>query len=398
MASLVRLRASQRIFRAPFVRAIQTSADTTTLHDDASTSGPFMVKLHEDSFQAYNCEPPSLDVQVSKDELITMYRQMSTMRRMEQAAGALYQAKLIRGFCHLAIGQEAVSVGIHHGLTPDDYVITSYRCHPFAVLRGGSIKGVIGELLGRKVGMSHGKGGSMHIFTPTFFGGNGIVGAQVPLGAGLAFAQKYSEHPRCTFALYGDGAANQGQVFEAFNMAKLWDLPCVFVCENNKYGMGTSAERSSANTEYFKRGDYIPGLQVNGMDIVAAKQAVEYARKWTVEDKKGPLLLEFVTYRYGGHSMSDPGTTYRTREEVQRMRSTQDPIHGLMKYIEEWGLATEQELKQIDKDAKAEIDAAVEEAKLSPEPDEKELWTSIYYAGTEPPFMRGREREEVHHY
>jgi len=238
----------------------------------------------------------------------------------------------------------------------------------------------------------------MHIFTPTFFGGNGIVGAQVPLGAGLAFAQKYSEHPRCTFALYGDGAANQGQVFEAFNMAKLWDLPCVFVCENNKYGMGTSAERSSANTEYFKRGDYIPGLQVNGMDIVAAKQAVEYARKWTVEDKKGPLLLEFVTYRYGGHSMSDPGTTYRTREEVQRMRSTQDPIHGLMKYIEEWGLATEQELKQIDKDAKAEIDAAVEEAKLSPEPDEKELWTSIYYAGTEPPFMRGREREEVHHY
>ena len=174
--------------------------------------------------------------------------------------------------------QEAVSVGIHNGLHPEDYIITSYRCHPFAVMRGGSIKGVIAELLGRKDGMSNGKGGSMHIFTPTFFGGNGIVGAQVPLGAGLAFAQKYSEKPRCTFAMYGDGAANQGQVFEAFNMvctpahihhfasdppqAKLWDLPCVFVCENNKYGMGTSAERSSSNTEYFTRGDKIPGLQV----------------------------------------------------------------------------------------------------------------------------------------
>ncbi|KAF9030866.1 mitochondrial pyruvate dehydrogenase E1 component beta subunit [Hymenopellis radicata] len=395
---LARLRAPSRLLRAPLARSIQTSADTTTLYQDASASNPFMVKLHEDSFRTYNCDAPSLDVQVTKDELMTMYTQMTTMRRMEQAAGQLYQAKLIRGFCHLAIGQEAVSVGIHSGLTPEDYIITSYRCHPFAVLRGGSITGVIAELLGRQAGMSHGKGGSMHIFTPTFFGGNGIVGAQVPLGAGLAFAQKYNEKPRCTFAMYGDGAANQGQVFEAFNMAKLWDLPCVFVCENNKYGMGTSAERSSSNTEYFTRGDKIPGLQVNGMDIIASRQAVEYARKWTVDDKKGPLLLEFVTYRYGGHSMSDPGTTYRTREEVQRMRSTQDPIHGLQKYIEEWGLATEQELKQIDKDAKKKVDACVEEAKASPEPLLKDLWTDIYYAGTEPPFMRGREREEVHHY
>ncbi|KAJ7206439.1 mitochondrial pyruvate dehydrogenase E1 component beta subunit [Mycena rebaudengoi] len=397
MASLARIRVARRI--PQLVRAIQTSADTTQLHETpADLSKPFTVKLHEDSFQSYLCDKPALDVEVTKDELLGMYKQMTTMRRMEMAADALYKAKLIRGFCHLAIGQEAVSVGLEAGITPDDRVITAYRCHPFAVLRGGTIKGVIGELLGRQMGMSHGKGGSMHIFTPSFFGGNGIVGAQVPVGAGIAFAQKYLEKETATFALYGDGASNQGQVFEAYNMAKLWNLPCIFVCENNKYGMGTSAERSSSNTEYFTRGDKIPGLQVNGMDIIAAREAVRFARKWAVDDKKGPLLLEFVTYRYGGHSMSDPGTTYRTREEVQRMRSTQDPIRGLQRYIEEWGLASEQELKQLDKDAKTEVDAAVEEAKASPEPLDKDLWTDIYYKGTAPPYMRGREREEVHHY
>jgi len=316
---------------------------------------------------------------------------------MEMAADQLYKAKLIRGFCHLAIGQEAVSVGMESAITWDDLVITAYRCHPFAVLRGGTIKGVLGELLGRQCGMSNGKGGSMHIFTPRFFGGNGIVGAQVPVGAGIAFASKYLEKPVATFAMYGDGASNQGQVFEAFNMAKLWNLPCVFVCENNKYGMGTSAERSSSNTSYFTRGDKIPGIQANGMDIIACHQAIKHAKKWVV-DGNGPLLLEFVTYRYGGHSMSDPGTTYRTREEIQRMRSTQDPIRGLQHYIEQWGLAQEDELKAIEKEAKAEVDQAVEEAKASPEPELKDLWTDIYYKGTEPPFMRGREREEVHYY
>ncbi|KAF8237490.1 pyruvate dehydrogenase e1 component alpha subunit, partial [Tricholoma matsutake] len=382
------------------IRSIQTSADTTKLKQQAPSdpSAPFTVRLHQDSFRSHQCESPDLDVTVTKDQLLLMYRQMQTMRRMEMAADALYKAKLIRGFCHLAIGQEAVSVGLEHGIQKDDRVITAYRCHPFAVLRGGTIAGVIGELLGRQSGMSHGKGGSMHIFTPTFFGGNGIVGAQVPIGAGISFAQKYLGEKHATFALYGDGASNQGQVFEAFNMAKLWNLPTVFICENNKYGMGTSAERSSSNTEYFTRGDKIPGLQVNGMDIIAASQAIRFARKWAVDDERGPLLLEFVTYRYGGHSMSDPGTTYRTREEVQRMRSTQDPIRGLQRYIEEWGLASEQELKQIDKEAKVEVDAAVEQAKASPEPFGKDLWTDIYYKGTEPSSMRGREREEVHRY
>ncbi|KAG1756870.1 mitochondrial pyruvate dehydrogenase E1 component beta subunit [Suillus paluster] len=390
MASLARFRPAVRRIPA-FARSIQTSADTTQLQDTIEDqSKPFTVKLHEESFRSYQCETPSLEVEVQKDELLKMYKDMQTMRRMEMAADALYKAKLVRGFCHLAIGQEAVSVGLEYGIKPEDRVITAYRCHPFAVMRGGTIKGVIAELLGRQGGMSHGKGGSMHIFTPSFFGGNGIVGAQVPVGAGIAFAQKYLGKNTATFALYGDGASNQGQ-------AKLWGLPAVFVCENNKYGMGTSAERSSSNTEYFTRGDKIPGLQVNGMDIIASRHAVQYARKWVTEGN-GPLLMEFVTYRYGGHSMSDPGTTYRTREEVQRMRSTQDPIRGLQRYIEEWGLATEQELKQLDKDAKAEVDQAVEEAKQSPEPVAKDLWTDIYYKGTEPVSMRGREREEVHYY
>ncbi|KAI0064491.1 pyruvate dehydrogenase e1 component alpha subunit [Artomyces pyxidatus] len=400
MASLARLRprlAARRLI--PSVRALQTSADSTQLHQDLPDDGskPFTVKLHEDSFRAYHTDTPELEVEVTKDGLLKMYSQMTTMRRMEQAADALYKSKLIRGFCHLAIGQEAVAVGLESEITKDDKVITAYRCHPFAVLRGGTITGVLGELLGRQVGMSNGKGGSMHIFTERFFGGNGIVGAQVPVGAGIAFAQKYLEKPAATFAMYGDGASNQGQVFEAFNMAKLWNLPCVFVCENNKYGMGTSAERSSANTEYFTRGDKIPGIQANGMDIIATAQAVKYAREWAISGK-GPLLLEFVTYRYGGHSMSDPGTTYRTREEVQRMRSTQDPIRGLQRYIEEWGVATEEDLKKLDKEAKATVDAAVEEAKASPEPFIKDLWSDIYYPGTEPPYMRGRERDEIHHY
>jgi len=212
--------------------------------------------------------------------LIDMYQKMTLMRRMEMAADALYRQKLIRGFCHLATGQEAVAVGMESAMTPEDRLITSYRCHPFAVLRGGTVKGVIAELLGRQDGMSNGKGGSMHIFTPSFFGGNGIVGAQVPLGAGIALAQQYTgQNDVATFTLYGDGASNQGQVFEAFNMAKLWNLPCVFVCENNKYGMGTSAERSSANTAYYTRGDSIPGIQVNAMDIIAVHQSVRFAKQ-----------------------------------------------------------------------------------------------------------------------
>ncbi|KAH6886507.1 dehydrogenase E1 component-domain-containing protein, partial [Coprinopsis sp. MPI-PUGE-AT-0042] len=257
-----------------------------------------------------------------------------------------------------------------HGIKPDDCVITSYRRYPGGPRRAPPSSS-------RHVPRN---GRVQHVFTPSFFDGNGIVGAQVLVGAGAAFAKMYKGEKTCTFAMYGDGAS--------------LNLPCIFVRVNNKYGMGTPAERGSSNTSYYMRGGKIPGLQVNGMDIIAAKQAVQYARNWAVDQGNGPLLLEFVTYHYGGHSMSDPGTTYRTREEVRRMRSTQDPIRGLQKYLEEWGVASEQELKAIDMEAKNVLDAAVEKAKSSPEPAVKELWSDIYYKGTEPEMMRGREREE----
>jgi len=359
---------------------------------------PFTAYLNDDSFHGYRLEVPGNEVQVTKKQLVELYSTMVKMRRMEMAADQLYKQKLIRGFCHLAIGQEAVSVGMEAAIEAEDKVITSYRCHPFAVLRGGTVKGVIAELLGRKDGMSHGKGGSMHIFTKSFFGGNGIVGAQVPVGAGIALAQQYMNQAdkHATFIMYGDGASNQGQVFESFNMAKLWNLPAVFVCENNLYGMGTSAERSSSNTKYYTRGDLIPGLQVNGMDVLSVYGGVKFAKEWT-QSGKGPLLLEFVTYRYGGHSMSDPGTTYRTREEIQHMRSANDPITGLKQRLLDWGIITEDELKKIDKEVRAQVDSDVEEAKKSPEPELDSLATSIYFEGTGMPFHRGREAQELHY-
>ncbi|KAG0337025.1 alpha subunit of pyruvate dehydrogenase [Podila horticola] len=324
------------------------------------------INLHKESFESYNCDAPSLEVNISKEELVRMYKSMVVMRRMEMASDGLYKAKLIRGFCHLCTGQEAVAVGMETALTAEDKIITAYRCHGFTYMRGGSITSILAELLGRKAGISGGKGGSMHMFTPNFFGGNGIVGAQ-------------------------------GQVFEAYNMAKLWDLPSVFVCENNRYGMGTAANRSSANTSYFKRGDYIPGLRVNGMDVLAVHQAVAYAKEWTVSGK-GPLLLEMETYRYGGHSMSDPGTTYRTREEIQHMRSNNDPITGLKQRLLEFNVITEDEMKAIDKAARVEVDQAVEEAKASPEPDVDQLFTQIYQKEAGVQFLRGREPEETHYY
>ncbi|SGY39741.1 BQ5605_C003g02270 [Microbotryum silenes-dioicae] len=432
----LRARPTCRVASPLLARSLQTTSDSSSKIE--SNGDTVKVALHEDYFKSHLCDIPALEMHVSKTELVDMYRNMVLVRRMEMAADQLYKAKLIRGFCHLAIGQEAVSVGMHHAIKKDDKIITAYRCHPFAVLRGGTVKGVLAELLGnnigRRDGMSHGKGGSI------FFGGNGIVGAQVPLGAGIAFAQQYlgQDKDHATFAMYGDGASNQGQVFEAYNMAKLWNLPCVFVCENNLYGMGTSAARSSSNTKYYKRGDLIPGLQlnesaplpslfqVNGMDVLAVKQAVSFAKEWT-QAGKGPLLLEMVTYRYGGHSMSDPGTTYRTREEIQHMRSSNDPITGLKNNILEWDVVEESELKKIDKDARKEVEVAVEEAKKSPEPSQdQELWTdseswfdpgavifqferladvedgshrlAVYYKGTNPMYMRGREREEIHHF
>jgi pyruvate dehydrogenase E1 component alpha subunit len=344
--------------------------------------------------------PPPLEFEMTKGELLQMYKDMVTVRRLEMAADALYKAKKIRGFCHLSTGQEAVAVGIEKAIDHDDSVITAYRCHGFAYMRGASVRAIIAELLGKRTGVSYGKGGSMHMFTEGFYGGNGIVGAQVPVGAGLAFAHKYLEQTgKATFALYGDGASNQGQIFEAYNMAKLWDLPCIFACENNKYGMGTAAARSSALTQYYKRGQYIPGLKVNGMDILSVYQGAKFAKEWTTHGK-GPLVMEFETYRYGGHSMSDPGTTYRTREEIQYMRSHNDPISGLKAHILELNFATEDELKSVDKAARAMVDkeVALAESDPAPEATAKVLFEDIYVPGTEPPVIRGRIPSEDYYF
>ncbi|KAG9793183.1 pyruvate dehydrogenase E1, alpha subunit, partial [Aureobasidium melanogenum] len=359
----------------------------------------FQVKLHDESFETYMLDPPPYTLDTTKQELKQMYTDMVTIRRMEMAADRLYKEKKIRGFCHLSTGQEAVAVGIEHAITKQDAIITAYRCHGFALMRGGTVKSIIGELLGRREGIAYGKGGSMHMFAPNFYGGNGIVGAQVPVGAGIAFAHQYTGSKTATITLYGDGASNQGQVFEAFNMAKLWNLPVLFGCENNKYGMGTSAARSSALTDYYKRGQYIPGLKVNAMDVLAVKAAVAYGKQYTADDK-GPLVIEYVTYRYGGHSMSDPGTTYRTREEIQRMRSTNDPIAGLKQKILDWGVCTEDELKQLDKKAREDVDAEVAEAEkmAPPEPTPKILFEDVYVRGSEPPYLRGRTPDETYYY
>ncbi|KAG4304536.1 hypothetical protein PORY_001929 [Pneumocystis oryctolagi] len=356
----------------------------------------YHIRLPENTFQAYNIDCPSLDVFVRKEDLLKMYSEMIIIRRMEVVSDALYKSKKIRGFCHLSIGQEAIAVGVEQAITPDDQVITSYRCHGFAYIRGCSVFSIISELLGRVDGISRGKGGSMHIFKKNFYGGNGIVGAQVPVGAGIAFAMKYMNRPNTTFAFYGDGAANQGQVFEAFNMAKLWKIPVVFGCENNKYGMGTSAERSSAMTEYYKRGQYIPGIHVNGMNVLAVRQASIFAKEYTL--KNGPIVMEVLTYRYSGHSMSDPGTTYRTREEIQHMRDTSDCISGLKNIILDHNVANESELKEIEKNARSLVEKEAKRAEQSefPLPNPTTLFSDIYLPNTNPETFRGRWSGEVY--
>ncbi|WAR07517.1 ODPA-like protein [Mya arenaria] len=299
-------------------------------------------------------EGPSRTVTMTKEEGMQFYREMVTIRRLETVAANLYKSKAVRGFCHLYSGQEACCVGMEAALTKEDAVITAYRAHGWAYIRGISLVGVLAELTGRQSGCARGKGGSMHMYAPNFYGGNGIVGAQVPLGAGIALAYKYEKKPNVCLALYGDGAANQGQVFEAYNMASLWNLPCIFICENNGYGMGTSAGRSSASSQYYTRGDYIPGIWVDGMDVLAVRECFRWAKEYSI--KNGPLVVEAATYRYHGHSMSDPGTSYRTRDEIQEVRERKDPILKLKNRMIENGLATAEELK-----AKSDAELPVEE-------------------------------------
>lgn len=313
------------------------------------------------------------------DELLRWYREMLLIRRFEERAGQLYGMGLIGGFCHLYIGQEAVVVGMQATIKEGDQVITAYRDHGHMLACGMDPKGVMAELTGRIGGYSKGKGGSMHMFSKekNFFGGHGIVGAQVPIGTGLAFANQYRGENRVSLTYFGDGAANQGQVYEAFNMASLWKLPVVYIIENNQYAMGTSLARSSAETHLHKRGISfnIPGVEVDGMDIVAVRnagaEAVEFARSG-----QGPIILEMKTYRYRGHSMSDPAK-YRTREEVDEVREHRDPITLCQKRILDGGYGDEAGLKEIDKEIRAIVAEAAEYAQASPEPGPEELYTDV---------------------
>lgn len=314
----------------------------------------------------------------SKEELLKYYREMLLIRRFEEKAGQLYGMGLIGGFCHLYIGQEAVVVGLEACTEEGDKRITTYRDHGHMLACGMDPKGIMAELTGREDGFSAGKGGSMHMFSKekNFYGGHGIVGANVPLGAGLAFADKYLGNDRVTFTYFGDGAANQGQVYETYNMAELWMLPVVFVIENNQYAMGTSMKRATKSPSLWQRGAAygIEGEEVDGMDVLAVKaageKAIEHCRAG-----KGPYILEMMTYRYRGHSMSDPAK-YRTRDEVQKMREERDAIEQVRKRLLETG-ATEDELKAIDKDIKDTVNGAADFSKESPEPALSELWTDI---------------------
>jgi len=366
---------------------------------------------------------PNVDeVETSKDELLQFHKQMFTIRRMEIACDSEYkvsrdmiglrvktriasrlQARNIRGFCHLYDGQEAVAVGMQAGLSERDNLISTYRCHALQLVRGDTVDRILAELFGFQQGSSGGKGGSMHFYSKKnrFWGGAGIVGAQVPVGAGLAFADKYlskgAESMPISVAMYGDGAANQGQIWEAANMSKLWNLPVVFLCENNQYGMGTSSERSSANTEYFKQGGVIiPGLKVDGMDALAVKKAMQFAKEYC-GGGNGPMYMEMKTYRYHGHSMSDPGITYRNREEVSEMRKTKDCIELVKQRLISAEWASEAELKDTEKTIKAEVDELVAKAKSGTQPDVDQLDKDIFL-NEMPSIVRMPDNAKTRHY
>jgi len=336
--------------------------------------------------KSHNCDGPSTTTSATKEEMEGMLDLMVRMRRMEVSFDNEYKARNIRGFCHLYDGQEAIAVGIENALSRKDSWITSYRCHATMLARGGSVEAIAAELFGFKAGVSDGKGGSMHLYSKeeNFYGGAGIVGAQVPAGVGLAFANKYNAGgtPPYDVAImgYGDGAANQGQIWEVANMAALWKLPAIFLCENNQYGMGTSVERHSSNPEYYTMGNKIPGVWADGMDVLSMREAVKYCKEHCAAGN-GPIFLEASTYRYHGHSMSDPGITYRDRDEVSNTRSTRDPIECLKNHMIDAGFATPEELKAVEKRIRKEVAEEMKKAKESGLPEEDGLYSNIFSSG-----------------
>ena len=339
----------------------------------------------------------------TRAELMGFHREMYTIRRMEIGCDTEYKARNIRGFCHLYDGQEAIAAGLQAGLTKEDNIITSYRCHGIQYIRGEPVKNIVAELFGFEQGCSKGKGGSMHLYSKKrkFWGGSGIVGAQVPVGVGVAFAEMYKNKGKwpanVAVAMYGDGAANQGQIWEVANMAKLWNIPAIFLCENNQYGMGTAVNRSSCNTEYYKAGGVvIPGVQADGMDALAVREAVALC-KAHAGGGKGPIFLELKTYRYHGHSMSDPGVTYRDRDEVAGVRASKDCIEQVKARLLEAGFATEDELKAVEKEVRTSVSAAIEEARRGTLPPTDMLHKDIYFEGP-PKYIQFSDRTKSLHF
>jgi len=336
------------------------------------------------SFETYRLDTaPSNSIEMSKEKALDYFKTMYTMRRMEITCDTEYKARNIRGFCHLYDGQEAVATGINSAFDPEDSWITSYRCHCISLLRGGSVTSVLAELFGNTGGSSKGKGGSMHFYNKehNFFGGQGIVGAQVPVGTGLAFANKYNAKPgekmQVAIACYGDGAANQGQIWEAANMSSLWNLPMIFCIENNQYGMGTSIERHSSHQDYYQMGNHIPGIRIDGMNVLAVNEGMRFVKDYCGSGK-GPMYVEMMTYRYHGHSMSDPGTTYRNREEIALTRTTRDPLEFIKRTVIDAGFADSEEIKAIEKTIRKQVQKEVMQAKEYPKPELKEMFDYVY--------------------
>ena len=328
--------------------------------------------------------------------MLKYYHEMNFQRRVEIMCDQIYKKKEVRGFCHLMDGQEAVSVGVEAGITPKDHLITAYRCHGVLLGRGETAERLMAEMMGKATGASKGKGGSMHMALrkKNFYGGNGIVGAHIPLGTGVAFGINYEGKKEVCVTMYGDGAANQGQLYESANMALLWKLPIIYLVENNRYAMGTSCARATPNTKYYTKLYPIPGFKGDGMNLFAVREAVKFAREWCLSGK-GPICLELDTYRYHGHSMSDPGLSYRSREEIAEIRKTRDPIAYVKSFILSNKLATEEELKEIEKETKKVVEDVTVKVRADPWPDpEKDLLTDVMGTPDAHQFIRNVEYEK----